>query len=237
MAGLGRASRARAVTPAIRVVVVDDDERVRLDFRQLLDLESDLEVAAVASDGAAAVEVCGRLLPDVVVMDVRMPGMDGIEATRRLRRAHTDRCRVLVITTFDLDDYVLAAVRAGASGFLLKDHAPGQLAPAVRTIAAGDAIVAPRATARLLREFVRPDVALGRAPGPLTEREAYLVHLLARGLSNEEIAAQAFISRATVKTHVSHILTKLDLVSRIQVVVWAYENGLAAPPAAGAGDS
>lgn len=222
--------------PAIRVVVADDDERVRRDFRQLLELESDIEVVAVAPDGGAAVEVCGRLRPDVVVMDVRMPGMDGIEATRQLRRAHADRCRVLVITTFDLDDYVLAAVRAGASGFLLKDDAPGQLAPAVRTIAAGDAIVAPRATARLLREFVRPDVeaAVGRAPGALTDREAHLVRLMARGLSNEEIAAQAFISRATVKTHVSHILTKLDLTSRIQVVVWAYENGLAAvPPAAG----
>lgn len=218
------------MNPTIRVVITDDDARVRHDFRQLLHLETDIECVAVAPDGVTAIEVCDRLTPDVVVMDVRMPGMDGIEATRHLRSRHTDHCRVLVITTFDLDDYVLNAVRAGASGFLLKDQAPEQLASAVRTIAAGNAIVAPRATARLLQEFIRPGPGARQTPGALTDRESHLVRLMAQGLSNEEIAAEAFISRATVKTHVSNILTKLNLASRIQIVVWAYENGLAHPP-------
>lgn len=150
---------------------------------------------------------------------------DGIEATRRLRRRHRTGCRVLVITTFDLDEHVLGAVRAGAAGFLLKDRAPEQLADAVRTVAAGDGIVSPRATARLLREFVPPALD-GPAPAGLTDRETDLVRLLARGLSNDQIAAAARISRATVKTHVSSILAKLGLTSRLQVVVWAYEHGL-----------
>jgi DNA-binding NarL/FixJ family response regulator len=217
-----------ARTRTVRTVVADDDARVRRDFAAILELEPDIEVAAVAADGAAALEVCDRLRPDVVVLDVRMPVLDGIAATRRLRERHTDRCRVLVVTTFDLDDYVLGAVRAGAGGFLLKDQAPDQLAAAVRTIAAGDGIVSPRATARLLHEFVPP--AARPAAGGLTDREVQLVRLMARGLSNEELAAAAFISRATVKTHVSNILSKLHLTSRIQIVVWAYEHGLAGPP-------
>lgn len=210
----------------IRVVVVDDDERVRRDFRQILELEADIEVIGVVNDGAVAVEFCGRHAPDVVVMDVRMPVMNGIDATRELRAHHDSTCRVLIVTTFDLDDYVLGAIRVGASGFLLKDQALDQLVPAVRTIAAGEAIVSPRATARLLTELVatsRPS----RKRGPLTDRELEVARLVARGLSNEEIASTAFIARSTVKTHVSSILTKLGLTSRLQIVVWAYDNGWA----------
>jgi DNA-binding NarL/FixJ family response regulator len=219
------------VSGPVRVVVADDDPRVRTDFTTLLELEPDLVVVGTAPDGAAAVEAAARLLPDVVVMDVRMPRLDGIEATRRLRARVGDRSRVLVVTTFDLDDYVLGAVRAGAAGFLLKDRAPDLLAPAVRTVAAGDGIVSPRATARLLRELAAP--AAAGPPGGLTEREADLVALLARGLTNGEIAARARISRATVKTHMSNVLAKLGLANRLQVVVWAYEHGLAAPPGSG----
>ena len=211
---------------ALHVVVADDDPRVREDFTALLDLEPDITVVGTAADGAAAIEVASRLLPHVVVMDVRMPGRDGIDATRALRRRHGDRCRVLVVTTFDLDEYVLGAVRAGAAGFLLKDQAPDLLASAVRTVAAGDAVVSPRATARLLRELVAPGPAGHRLAAGLTERETEIVLLMARGLSNKEIAQQARITRATVKTHVSNILAKLGLSSRLQVTVWAYENGL-----------
>lgn len=210
----------------LRVVVADDDPRVRSDFKQLLDLEPDIEVVATVADGTAAVEAGDRFRPDVVVVDVRMPRVDGIEATRLLRQRHRDRCRVLVVTTFDLDEYVLGAVRAGAAGFLVKDRAPEQLAGAVRTVAAGDAIVSPRATARLLQEVAAPRAAMAPA-GTLTAREADLVRLLARGLSNADIGAAAHISRATVKTHVSNILAKLGLTSRLQLVVWAYDHGLA----------
>jgi DNA-binding NarL/FixJ family response regulator len=213
--------------PTLRVVVADDDPRIRGDFTALLDLEPDITVVGTADDGAQAVELSSRLLPHVVVMDVRMPGRNGIEATRALRRRHRDRCRVLVVTTFDLDEYVLGAVRAGAAGFLLKDQAPDLLAPAVRTVAAGDGVVSPRATARLLRELVAPGLDDQRPPAGLTEREAEVVTLMARGLSNDEIALRAGITRATVKTHVSNVLAKLGLTSRLQVVVWAYENGLA----------
>lgn len=215
-------------TPArtVHVVVADDDPRVRGDFTALLELEPDLAVVGTAADGDVALDLCARLLPHVVVMDVRMPGRNGIEATRTLRRRYRDRCRVLVVTTFDLDDYVLGAVRAGAAGFLLKDQAPELLASAVRTVAAGDGVVSPRATARLLRELVAPGLADGRPAGGLTDREAEVVALMARGLSNEDIALRARISRATVKTHVSNILAKLGLTSRLQVVVWAYEHGL-----------
>jgi DNA-binding NarL/FixJ family response regulator len=215
-------------SPGIRVVVADDDPRVRQDFAVLLDLEPDITVVGTAADGTEAVAAGVDLRAHVVVMDVRMPGTNGIEATRRLRLRSRDRCRVLVVTTFDLDDYVLGAVRAGAAGFLLKDQAPEQLAAAVRTIAAGEGIVSPRATARLLREFVGPGPVDAR-PGGLTEREADLVTLMAGGLSNEEIAERARISRATVKTHVSNILAKLGLTSRLQIVVWAYEHGLNPP--------
>ena len=213
------------MTP-IRVVVADDDVRVRRDFRALLELESDIEVLAVVPDGSAAVEICSRLHPDVVVMDVRMPSVDGIEATRLLRSSGLPT-RVLVVTTFDLDQYVMAAVRAGASGFLVKDQAPERLAEAVRIVASGDAVVSPRATARLLQEFVDPAPTSGDSGGRLTAREEEVVRLMARGLSNDDIAMEALISRATVKTHVSSILSKLGLSSRIQIVVWAYEHGFA----------
>ena len=209
----------------IRVIIVDDDERVRSDFRDLLQLEPDLVVVAVAGEGSVAVELCRRLRPDVVLMDVRMPGMNGIEATHVIRAAGGECCRVLVITTFDLDEYVLGAVHAGASGFLLKDQAPDHLAEAVRTVARGEAIVSPRATARLLTELVRPAATIDRTHPLLTGREIEVIVLLAGGLSNDEIASSAAISRATVKTHVSSILTKLGLSSRIQILVWAYERG------------
>lgn len=217
------------MTSSISVIVVDDDRRVREDFRRLLELEPDMDVVGVLNDGATAVGFCDRVHPDVVVMDVRMPTMNGIDATRAIRAAHDATCRVLVVTTFDLDDYVLGAIYAGASGFLLKDRAPEQLAAAVRTVAAGDAIVAPRATARLLAELVRPRRTEGDRPVGLTERELQIIAWMATGLANDDIACAASISRATVKSHVSNILTKLGLVSRIQIVVWAYENGYAAP--------
>lgn len=213
--------------PELRVLIADDDPRVQHDFAALVELEPDLTVVGVAVNGEEAVERAMRLLPHVVIMDVRMPVMNGIEATRVLRRRHNDRCRVLVVTTFDLDAYVLGAVRAGASGFLLKDQAPDLLARAVRTVAAGEGVVSPRATARLLRELIDPHLGTSTRPAGLTEREVQVVALMARGLSNEQIAERASITRATVKTHVSNVLAKLGLSSRLQVVVWASQHGLA----------
>ncbi len=223
----------------LRVVVADDDERVRSDFRDLLLLEPDIDVIGLAADGITAVSLGRRLNPDVVVMDIRMPGIDGIEATRQLRHDNPDQCRVLVVTTFDLDEYLLGAARAGAGGFLLKDCAPEQLADAVRTIASGNGIVSPRATARLLSEFTHPKAAPARssAIANLTDREIDVVRLMSRGLSNEDIATQAFVSTGTVKTHVSNILAKLHLQSRIQIVVWAYEHGLAQPSTSAASEN
>jgi DNA-binding NarL/FixJ family response regulator len=210
-----------------RVVVVDDDERVRRDFSELLLLEPDMDVVGLVADGATATEFCDRIRPDVVVMDIRMPLMNGIEATQRLRANNSEWCKVLVVTTFDLDEYVLGAARAGASGFLLKDQAPEELARAVRAAASGDAIVSPRATARLLQEFVVRSSETTDAIRVLTDREIDMVKFMAKGLSNEDIAREAFVSLGTVKTHVSNILAKLTLQSRIQIVVWAYENGVA----------
>jgi DNA-binding NarL/FixJ family response regulator len=213
-----------AKSPRLRVVIADDDERVRHDFRDLLLLEDDIDVVGLAVDGAAAVEVTQELSPDVVVMDIRMPRMDGVEATRLLQRTSA---RVLIVTTFDLDEYVLGAARAGAAGFLVKDQAPEQLADAIRTIGDGGALVSPRATARLLAEFVKADRDHERATAVLTKREVEIVQLMAQGRSNDEIALASFVSVGTVKTHVSSILSKLHLQSRIQIVVWAYEHGLA----------
>jgi DNA-binding NarL/FixJ family response regulator len=209
----------------ITVVIVDDDQRVLRNFAELVDLESDLVVIAQAHDGETAVDVCQRLRPDVVVMDARMPRLDGIEATRRLRLDNPPWAKVLVVTTFDLDEYVLGAARAGAAGFLLKDQAPEELARAIRLVASGEAIVSPRATARLLQEFVRQPPEPASDTG-LTERETDIVRLMAQGMSNDEIAREAFISVGTVKSHVSNILSKLQLQSRIQIVVWAFEHGL-----------
>lgn len=208
----------------ITTLLADDDPRVREDLAVLLGLEPDLNVLETAADGRAAVRATARLRPDVVIMDIRMPVLDGIAATTLLRAAqHVPQ--VLVLTTFDLDEYVVGAVRAGAAGFLLKDRAPDQLPDAVRTVAAGQALVDPRATTRLLRALVLPSTT----EHPLTEREVDVVRRLARGLSNADIAADAQLSRLTVKAHISSILTKLGLTSRIQVVVWAYEHGVVRP--------
>jgi DNA-binding NarL/FixJ family response regulator len=217
----------------IRVVIVDDQELVRTGFRVVLESEVDIEVVGDAADGADAVELSRRLRPDVVVMDVRMPVMDGIEATRRIRARQTGdgMPRVLVLTTFDLDEHVYAALRAGASGFLLKDARAAQLVDAVRTVAAGDALIAPSITKRLVAEFAaRPTEP---APPPelseLTARELEVLELVAHGLSNGEIAQRLFVGEATVKTHLTRILTKLGLRDRVQAVVLAYESGIVRP--------
>jgi len=213
---------------SIRLLVVDDEALVRSGFRLILQSEPDFEVVGEAADGAAGLAEAQRLRPDVVLMDVRMPRMDGVEATRRLTEV-TD-VKVLILTTFDLDAYLFDAVRAGASGFLLKDVPPDDLIEAVRAVARGDALIEPRMTRRLLDEFARQPVpgATTRSAeiGTLTQREMEVLRAVARGLSNAEIAEELYISETTVKTHVAHILTKLGLRDRIQAVVLAYESGL-----------
>jgi DNA-binding NarL/FixJ family response regulator len=220
----------------LRVIVADDDVSMRQDLRRLLELEPDIEVVAIAQDGQHAVQQSARLHPDVVVLDVRMPVLDGISATRLLR--HPDRDHdfvgenevlpaVLILTTFDLDEYVLGAIRAGAAGFLLKDQAPELLAPAVRTVARGEAILGPRATARLLEEFTKAPSIESPVLDSLTRREREVLALVSQGLSNEEVAESLIVSVPTVKTHVSNLLMKLGLENRVQAVVWAYENGVA----------
>ena len=214
----------------IRVVIADDQDLVRAGFRMILGAYEDMEVVAEASDGRAAVEAALLHRPDVVLMDIRMPQVDGIEATRRLMERE-DAPRVLVLTTFDLDEYVYAALKAGASGFLLKNAPPDQLAQAIRTVAAGDALLAPAITRRVIEEFVsrpRADPHPERL-AELTERELEVLAVIARGLSNAEIAAALVLSEATVKTHVNRILTKLGLRDRTQAAVLAYETGLVAP--------
>jgi DNA-binding NarL/FixJ family response regulator len=211
-----------------RLLLVDDQELVRTGFRLILSAEPDLEVVGEAGDGAAAVDAARRLAPDVVLMDVRMPGVDGIEATRRLARVGPRAPRVLMLTTFDLDEYVYDALRAGASGFLLKDAPAVQLVDAIRVVAAGDALLAPSITRRLIAEFVRrPLPADAPALALLTAREREVLTLIAEGLSNGEIAAALYLSEATVKTHVKRVLAKLDLRDRVQAVVFAYRCGLA----------
>jgi DNA-binding NarL/FixJ family response regulator len=199
----------------------------------ILDAQKDIEVVAEADDGREALEKAGELRPDVVLMDIRMPELDGLEATRRLL-AGDGSSRVLILTTFDADEYVYEAMKAGASGFLLKDVRPEQLAEAVRVVAAGDALLAPAITRRLVEQFVqRPPPGSAKPPelADLTERELDVLVLVARGLSNKEIASELFLTEATVKTHVTHILTKLDLRDRVQAVVLAYESGLVEPGA------
>jgi DNA-binding NarL/FixJ family response regulator/class 3 adenylate cyclase len=216
----------------VRVMIVDDQALVRAGFRMILEAEPDLEVVGEAADGGEAVEACKSLGPDVVLMDVRMPEMDGIEATRRLLadRAET---KVVMLTTFDMDEYVYDALRAGASGFLLKDVPPEQLVEGIRSVASGDALLAPSVTRRVIEEFVRRPPASARTlPAKLedlTARELEVLKLLARGLSNAEIAKELFVSETTVKTHVAHVLMKLDLRDRVQAVVLAYESGLIQP--------
>jgi DNA-binding NarL/FixJ family response regulator len=213
----------------IRIVLVDDQELVRTGFRMVLDAQPDMEVVGEAADGLAAVEFMRSHTADVMIMDARMPRLDGVEATRRIRQAG-DRPRVLMLTTFDLDEYAFAALKAGASGFLLKDVPPEDLLSAIRAVHSGDAVVAPSTTRRLIDQFA-PLLPASGAPAPpeladLTEREREVLAQIAHGLSNGEIARRLFVSEATVKTHVGHVLAKLGLRDRVQAVVYAYENGL-----------
>ncbi|GII82018.1 DNA-binding response regulator [Sphaerisporangium siamense] len=221
----------------IRVLLVDDQPLLRTGFRLILEAEPDITVVGEAGNGATAQDQSRALLPDVVLMDIRMPGVDGIDATRRIVRdaapgAHVPR--VLVLTTFDLDEYIVEALRAGASGFLLKDVPPDELVQAIRVVAAGDAIVAPSVTRRLLDKFATrlPSAQQQATPARvnrLTERELEVLRLIARGMSNAEIAAELVVSETTVKTHVGNVLTKLALRDRVQAVVLAYETGLITP--------
>ena len=216
---------------SIGIVVADDHEVVRAGFAALLDTQPDFTVLGTACDGGEAVQVCRELRPDVVLMDVRMPGLDGIEATRQL--ADDPGPRVLILTTFDLDEYVFDALRAGASGFLLKDVTAERLFDAVRVIAAGEALLAPAVTRRLISEFTRMRPVSGTLPsavlGTLTPRETEVLRLVAEGMSNPEIARRLVVTEETVKTHVSRILAKLGLRDRTQAVVAAYESGLVVP--------
>jgi len=217
----------------IKLIVADDHALARGGLKAMLGAEDDLEVVGEAADGGEAVDLALKLRPDVVVMDIRMPKVDGIEATRRLR-AHNGAPNVLVLTTFDLDEYVYEALRAGAGGFMLKDAAPSQLAEAVRTVAAGESLLAPAVTRRLVERFVRrppADAVREQEFADLTDRELEVLTLIARGLSNAEIGEQLFLSEATVKTHVTRILSKLGLRDRVQAVVRAYESGLVEPGA------
>lgn len=219
----------------IRVVLVDDQAMVRAGFRMILESESDITVVGEAADGVEATEVVQRNAPHVVLMDVRMPVMDGIEATEEIVRSGSD-ARVLILTTFDLDDYVYSALRAGASGFMLKDAPAEQLINAVRVIAAGDALLAPSVTRLLIEEVARRPAASVVMPrtgiAGLTERELEVLRHMARGLSNGEIAAELFLGEATVKTHVGRVLSKLGVRDRVQAVVAAYESGVVTPGAA-----
>ena len=215
----------------IRVLIADDQALVRAGFRAILETQADLEVVGEAADGTEAVHLAQQLRPDVVLMDIRMPELDGIEATRRLLR-EPEAPRVLMLTTFDLDEYLYEAMKAGAGGFLLKDAPRDKLIDAVRTVAAGDALLAPALLRRLVEDYIsRP--APGAAPpaelDELTPREREVLTFIARGLANAEIAARMFVSEATVRTHVTHILAKLGLRDRVQAVVLAYETGLVRP--------
>jgi DNA-binding NarL/FixJ family response regulator len=214
------------------VLIADDQALMRTGFRMILEAEPDLEVVGEAANGHEAVAEVGRLRPDIVLMDVRMPEMDGIEATRRLLDANGDT-KVVMLTTFDMDEYVYEALRAGASGFLVKDVPPEQLVAGIRSVASGDALLAPTITRRLIQEFVRRPPTAIRTPSPevsrLTEREVEVLEMMARGLSNGEIASELFVSETTIKTHVAHILAKMGVRDRVQAVVFAYESGVVQP--------
>ena len=215
----------------IEVLIADDQAMVRSGLRLILESESDIVVVDEAEDGEQAVRLANRENPDVVLMDVRMPAIDGLEATRQITEANQD-IRVIVLTTFDVDDYVYGALRAGASGFLLKDAEGDQLIEAIRVVASGEALIAPSITKRLIAEFAgRPESRVVEGLGELTERELEVLAQIARGLSNSEIAEVLYVSETTVKTHVSHILAKLQLRDRVQAVVVAYESGLVTPGA------
>ncbi|MER6777045.1 MULTISPECIES: response regulator transcription factor [unclassified Streptomyces] len=217
---------------AIRVVIADDQDMVRTGFRMILDSQPDIEVVADAADGEAALAAVAAHRPDVLLLDIRMPKLDGLEVTRRL--AGRDGPRIVIVTTFDLDEYVHAALHGGASGFLLKDASPAMLVEAVRAAAVGDSLVSPAITVRLLREMA-PRATAGHAARrpaePLTEREQDVVRCVARGRTNAEIAAELFVSLSTVKTHLANVQTKLDVRNRVEVAAWAWESGLATPPA------
>jgi DNA-binding NarL/FixJ family response regulator len=217
----------------LRILIADDQALVRAGFKMILDAEDDLDVVGEAADGAEAVELARRLKPDVVLMDIRMPELDGIEATRRVVALDGERpVRVLMLTTFDLNEYVYEALRAGASGFLLKDVPPEQLAAGIRIIAQGEALLAPSITKRLIQEFAAAAPVATTPPkglDELTARELEVFQLVARGLSNAEIAAELIVSETTVKTHVARVLMKLGLRDRVQAVVLAYESGVAVP--------
>ena len=207
-----------------RILIADDQSLVRAGFRLVLESQSDFEVVGEAADGDDALASARRLHPDVVLMDVRMPKMDGLEAARRILDGNRERCRIVMLTTFDLDEYVYASLRAGACGFLLKDVTPEQLISAVRLVKAGDALLAPSITRRLIERYATRRTS--RQLEALTEREEEVLRLMARGLGNQEIAQKLFVTEATVKTHVNHILDKLGASNRVQAVVVAYESGL-----------
>jgi DNA-binding NarL/FixJ family response regulator len=216
----------------IRILIADDHALLRDGLRAMLDAQDDLEVVGEVADGEEALAEAARLRPDVVIMDIRMPRVDGIEATRRLVAQGEGAPRVLVLTTFDLDEYVFEALRAGAGGFMLKDAPPASLADAVRTVAARESLLAPAVTTRLIERFVRRqtvDTALAARFADLTERELEVLKLLTRGLSNAEIGARLYLSAATVKTHVTRVLAKLGVRDRVQAVVLAYEAGIVEP--------
>jgi len=217
----------------IRVLIVDDQALVRAGFRMILDAQPDLEVVGEAADGSTAIDAVRTLRPDVVLMDIRMPGVDGIEATRRLTEANVPS-KIVILTTYDLDEYVFDALAAGASGFLLKHVPPEELVRGVRVAASGEALLAPSITKRLIEEFAKhraPVRAGGTDLNTLTDREQEVIRLLARGLSNPEIARELKVGDATVKTHVAHVLDKLGLRDRVQAVIFAYEVGLIKPGA------
>jgi len=218
---------------AIKVLIVDDQALVRAGFRMILEAQPDLEVVGEAGDGSAAIDAVRTLRPDVVLMDIRMPGVDGIEATRRLTEAGA-QSRIVILTTYDLDEYVFDALAAGASGFLLKHVPPEELVRGVRVAASGEALLAPSITKRLIEEFARQraPVRAGTDLKTLTDRELEVLRLLGRGLSNPEIARELQVGEATVKTHVAHVLDKLELRDRVQAVIFAYEIGLIKPGAA-----
>ena len=214
-----------------RVLIVDDQSLVRAGFRLILESQPDFAVIGEAPDGEQAVTLARRHRPEVILMDIRMPRMDGLEATRRILENGLSGCRIVILTTFDLDEYVYAALRAGACGFLLKDVTPEQLIAAVRLVAAGDALLAPSITRRLIERYAARDARSDLTPdlSSLTEREVDVLRLMARGLDNQALAETLFISEATVKTHVAHILDKLHVENRVQAVVAAYESRLVTP--------
>jgi DNA-binding NarL/FixJ family response regulator len=217
---------------SVRVLIADDQQLIRAGLQLILQTQPDIEVVGEAANGKDAVEAAATLRPDVILMDIRMPGMEGIEATRRILDQESDHPRILILTTFDLDEYVYRALKAGASGFLLKDTPPDQLVAAIRSVGDGDALLSPSITRRLIEAFTATDPVTPDMPrelGLLSPRETEVLQLLARGRSNQEIANELFVAETTVKSHVARILTKLDLRDRVQAVVFAYESGLTRP--------